>query len=95
MQPFDLLSISPRGIGNPEQLHRVSALPMPLQAGAGVGSFRLEHELRQLIWTHHALLDPQRHERLGGHAQRAHYPQKRRSTTEAPPLQRTSIGSPR
>ena len=95
MQPIDLLSTSPWSIGNPEQLHHLSALPMPLQAGAGVGRFRLKHELRQLIRRHHALLHPKRHQRLGAHAQLAHHPQKRRCTTEAPPLQRTSIGGPR
>ena len=91
MQAFNLLRIGPRGISNPEQLHRVSALPMPLQTGAGVGRFRLEHELRQLIRRHHALLQPKRHKRLGGHAQRAHHAQKRRGTAEAPPLKRSSI----
>ena len=42
----------------------------------------------QLLRSHHALLHPQRQERLGGHAQRAHHPQKRGCTAEASPLQR-------
>ena len=65
--------------------------PAPLQRGAGIGAFRCDELVRQLLRRSRGRSDPERAQGLGGEHHLTHNRQKWCCTAEATPLRRALI----